>query len=181
VTGTFVLASGTSGDQTSRPVLDLVADRPLANSVLPNYDTDRNGDPGLTIVASPTDLSTSEPAGVQAWRLPGSVTGVDGPVTLTLWLAPDGASHSGKVQVRAGLFDCDAPRTDCVRLSRDTARFQAPSYEFAPVEFDLSVPGGHSVISGHAIELRVAVLSGSSSDVWVGYDALTTPSSLVLG
>lgn len=174
-----MLAAATTGDQASRPVLDLVGDRPLQHLDLPNYDTDRNDDPGLTIVGTTAALTTTDPAGLQVWRLPTSVTTVTG-ADLTLWLAPLGPPAPGQIKVAAGLFECDAGRTSCTIVSTAVVRYVATDETFVPVTFDLGVTPTHEVAPGRRLELRFAVLNGSNNDVLVGYDAVATPSRLVV-
>ena len=159
-----------------------MADRPVQNpGALPNYDTDRNTDPGLTITASPQGLITDDPAAVQVWRFPASTTTLDGPVTLTLWIAPDGPLGPGPFLVRAGLFDCDLGRTACTLLVRDDPTVTAVADTFAPVAFDLSVsPTPYVVAAGRRLELRVATRNGSSNDGLFAYDAVDYPSELIV-
>lgn len=179
-TDSFSLSAGGLGDQVWQPLIDLEADQPPAHATLPNYDTDHNEDPGLTVVASPNGLLTRVPEGVQTWRLPETVVRIAGPVSLSLWVAPDGPQLPGLLEIRAGLFDCDLARTDCVSLIGETVKYTVSSTAFAPVDFDLTVPGGHTVAAERRFELRVATLNGSSNDLWLGYDSLETPSTLAI-
>ena len=177
----LVLASPGPGDQVSQPVLDLAADRSPRNAVLPNYDTDRNTDPGLTVIGSPATLMTSNPDGVQVWRFPESFTTIDGTVRLDLWIAPIGPPTPGQFRVRAGFFDCDLARTSCTRIVRDTLTLDGEDGVFAPVAFDLTIgPDPYVVGPGRRMELRYATLTGSSNDSWIAYDAVDTPSRLVI-
>lgn len=177
----FVLASGGPGDQASQPLLDLAGDRPPQNAVVPNFDTDRNADPGLTIIGSPGTMRTSDPAGVQVWRFPESFTTIDGTVALDLWVAPVGAPTPGQFRVRAGFFDCDLARTSCTRIVRDTLTLDGVDGVFAPVTFDLTIGADPYVAGpGRRLELRYATLNGSSNDSWIAYDSADAPARLVI-
>jgi HD-GYP domain-containing protein (c-di-GMP phosphodiesterase class II) len=178
--GVLVLASPGSGDRASQPLLDLEAERPAQNPVLPNYDTDRNPDPGLTLVASPAMLLTTDPLGAQTWLFPASSTTVDGTVSLDLWIAPEGPPGPGQFEVRAGIFDCDADRTSCTRLVFDTQAIASTAGVFVPANFDLTIGAPYVAAPGNRLELRVATHSGSSNDAWIGYDAVGMPAQLVI-
>jgi hypothetical protein len=176
VPGRFVLASPAPGDQVSRPVLDAVIDRAPQNRVLPNYDTDRNDDPGLTLLATPFGLIDRRPGSIQVWRLP--VDAIPGPVSLTVWVAPGNPSSATRLVMRAGIYDCDVARTTCSRLVRDTVGHDATTGAFMPIEFDLSLDSPYAVASGRRLELRIVALGPSRRDVLLGYDATATPSRI---
>jgi hypothetical protein len=171
-----VLGSPAPGDQVSRPVLDAVVDRAPLNQRLPNYDIDRNDDPGLTLAATPFGLVAGAPESVQVWRLP--VDEIRGQVSLTMWVAPDQPSLIGAIVVRAGIFDCDLTRTSCTRVVRDTVAYLTSAEAFVPIEFDLSLDAPYTVASGRQLELRFVAPGPSSPDVVVGYDAVDTPSRI---
>lgn len=177
----FLLASSGPGDQTSHPLLDLVDDRAPQNVGLPNYDTERNADSGLTVIASAGSLDTVDPAGVQVWQFPAGYTRIDGTVSLDLWVAPVGAPGPAQYLVRTGLFDCDAARTSCTRLVRDTLAVAAPANTFVPITFDLTPAANpYQAAPGRRLELRFATVDGSSNDSWVAYDSDVAPARLVV-
>jgi hypothetical protein len=179
-TGILSLASPSVGDQVSQPVLDLVpAAAPQNPGPVPNYDTDRNDDPGLTIRPTPQGLTTTEPDGVQAWRFPAAITELQGSATLELFITAADASGPGRLIVRAGVFDCDAAREACVRLVHDTVSGRPEAGTFVPFTFNLAVPAT-TLAAGHGFELRVAAISGSMSDVWIAYDTADAPSTLTI-
>jgi hypothetical protein len=180
VATSFTLTSGAVGDAVAQPVLDLIAAASPQHAALPNYDIDRNPDPGLTLVGSPQVLESSDPAARQVWRLPADLTVVPATGSLTLWVAPVAAGPGDEIQIRAGLFDCDAARSACVRLVRDTLVVPATG-GFAPLVFDLSAGTATPLAPGRRAELRVAVLSTSDVDVWLAYDAVDYPATLLLG
>jgi hypothetical protein len=169
-----------SGDAVSQPILDLIAAAAPRNATLPNYDTDRNADPGLTLIASPADLRSSDPAARQVWRLPADLTAVPATASLTLWVAPVAAAPGDELRIRAGLFDCDEDRVRCVLLVRDTLIVPATG-GFVPLVFDLSPGTATPLAPGRRAELRVAVPMASDADVWIAYDAVDHPAALTLG
>ncbi len=176
----FGLASGGVGDQPSRPVLELAAGGSPANATIPNLDADRNDDPGLTLVRTPGVLFSPDPAGVQVWRFPDTTTSLSGRIRLRLWIAAGGTAGVD-VLARAGLFDCDEARTGCSRLSRSTPAWTAPTADFVPIDFDLTLADDHVVSPGRRLEVRVAVPAASATDIWVAFDSAEAPASLSVG
>ena len=149
--------------------------------MLPNYDTDRDAEPGLTMIGSPGTMMTSNPDGVQVWRFPESMTTIDGTVALELWVAPIGPPAPGQFRVRAGLFDCELARTSCTRIVRDTLTLVGTDGVFAPTTFDLTIGSDpYDVAAGRRLELRYATLNGSSNDSMIAYDSVEAPAQLVI-
>lgn len=177
----LTLASSTSGDVASSAALPLLGRAPV-NATLENYDTDRNGDPGLTIVRSSAGLDATDPGAVQRWVIPAEVTELAAPVRLQLWFAPAGTPGSGFMVVEAGLYDCASDGSGCVELAADIGVFPPTEGVFNGVSFGLTPGGGdHSIVAGRTVELRLAVPSESSTDAVVAYDSLTFPSSITFG
>lgn len=178
----YGLASSGPGDVASQPVLDLVVGRAPQNATLPNYDTDRNADPGLTILRSLQVLESTDPAQRQVWALPADVVEVPATATLSLGVAPAGVAAPGaEMHVRAGLYDCDATRTVCLRVVRDTLTVLATTGTFTSLTFDLSPGVVTPLAAGHRLELRFAAVFTSDVDVWIAYDSADHPSALTLG
>jgi len=177
----FAIAAPAVGDVASQPVLALDPDRAPRNATLPNYDTNRNTDPGLTILQSSTWLVSTDPTEVQAWAFPDAQRELPATVSATFFVAPATAPSAGdELHVRAGIFRCNGPRTSCTRLRAETLVVVAPGTAFTSVRFDLSgaavtIPGGFT------LELRFAVPDSSDLDAWVAYDAVPFPSSITLG
>jgi hypothetical protein len=178
----LTLGSSADGDVVAEPVLDLLARAPSTSASLPNYDTDRNGDPGLTIRRAPDGLAGGDPTTVQIWRAPSSVATLMAPVRLQLWFAP--ASDPGGVYgvVTAGLFECTPDGLTCTTLAADVSVLITSLGEFQGVSFDLTPPGGdHAVEPGRVVEIRVAVPDSSSTDLFVAYDTAQYPATLTFG
>jgi putative nucleotidyltransferase with HDIG domain len=178
----FMLAAGDATDEPHPTVLDLVALRPVQHAVLPNYDADRNPDPGLTVARSLPVLEAAETGATQSWRFPEEIDQLPPSASLTVWVAPAvGDAPSAPLKVRAAVFECDAPRVRCTRIIRDTRDVSTEPGSFARVDFDLSTGRPVTVRPGRRFEVRVAVLSTSSGDAWIAYDVTGMPSQLRLG
>jgi HD-GYP domain-containing protein (c-di-GMP phosphodiesterase class II) len=181
-TGLLVLGSSAAGDVSSSAVLPLVARAPINGTALPNYDIDRNVDPGLTIERSVAGLTTNDPALRQIWRAPSSALSLGSPVRLQVWLAPASDPVGGFMVVRAGLYDCATSGDDCTNLADDIGVLAPSVGVFSGVSFDLTPGGGrYDVPSGRIVEVRLAVAESSATDAIVAYDTDRFPSSMTFG
>jgi hypothetical protein len=155
---------------------------PINGTPLPNYDTDRNTSPGLTVIRSSEGLTSTDSRAVQRWRL--TMTSAL-PVTsarLEMWFSRSDANTADTIMVAAaGLYDCAADGTDCVELSETFLPYSAVSGTFGGLAFDLHPSTAHTIPVGRALELRVATLDGSAADALVAYDSLEFPATLDLG
>ena len=172
------------GDVASQELLDLVPERPPLNgSPVPNYDTDRDQDPGLMIARTAQSLETDDAGGVQTWRFPATVTSLMPTVVATMYVQPTGPplTPPGRIVVRAGVFDCDEARTACTRLEVDTVSLAPTLGVFVPVVFDLSSDAATTIGAGRRFELRVALVAdGSTDDAWIAYDSTDAPALLTM-
>jgi hypothetical protein len=66
-------------------------------------------------------------------------------------------------------------------LARDTPSVVPTTGSFQTVTFTLDPAAPATLAAGRRLELRLAVVNGSSDDVWLGYDATGFPGLLVLG
>ncbi|MEL6893953.1 MAG: hypothetical protein AAFP84_20350 [Actinomycetota bacterium] len=148
---------------------------------MPNYDTDRNDDPGLTLQRSTDGIDSTDAAAVQSWRLPMTTERLDMPARLQLWFAPASTPGTGFMVLEAGLFDCAATGEDCVELARDTAVLQPEPDVFQGVSFVLVSPGGeHELEPGRRAEIRIAV-PGGAADAMVAFDSTEYPATVTFG
>jgi hypothetical protein len=166
----------------SQPFIELTHGHAPQNPGLPNYDVDRNADPGLTVERSLEVLEASDPAERQVWLLPSDIATFPASASLSLSVAPASTIAPGdELQVRAGVFQCDAQRA-CSRLVRSTVEVPAATAgAFVPLTFDLSTGSPTEVATGRRLELRVSVVYTSDTDAWLAYDSADHPSALVLG
>lgn len=152
-----------------------------SNVELANYDTDRNSDPGLTLVRSADTVQSTDPTAVQIWRTGPSFRDTNDTIVLQLWFTSATDPGGAPIAVEVALFDCANNGTDCLELVRQADSFTAPATGFVPRSFDLSVPGGaYTPGSGRGIELRVAVPLSSATDLWVAYDSDNYPAAITL-
>ncbi len=99
-----------------------------------------------------------------------------------MWFAPASDPGTGFAVVAAGLYDCAAAGSECIPLAADVGVFAGVPGSFAGVAFDLTPAGGtYAVPAGRVIQVRVAVPDGSTTDLFVAYDATPYPATLTFG
>lgn len=170
----------------------------------PNFDTDRNDDPGLTIqrssdglVASVDEATTlisaagttavtvdpgSDPK-VQVWaqRVGSSGARLAGAPVLEIWAAARDFDPGATQRVVAALVVCDGSGNACQLLSSGSAGFAQSGFGkgFGLVtvfmtDVDVVVP------EGHWVGVVVTVANSSDRDLWVVFDSVDHPSRAYL-
>ena len=165
------LTSPGSGNVASQPVLPLTTGVPNGSSS-PNYDTDRNGNPWLT-------LKPGDPPATAAQRfewLASSPVRFRGTTGATLWLT---GPAPGLLQSRNLVVDVELRRCAagvCSTIATDGGSSSGPVLNllgiivvWTPVTLDF---GAIDVVlaPGESLELVVTARTGSD-DVWLAYDA----------
>lgn len=175
ITGEFYLASSGPGPVRSSPELPLTMAEPT-EFWLYNYDTDRDNDDGLVIEADEDGVSSTDPESVQAFRYP--IDGLlDGDAKVKLYVAPeDFDGHD--VVVEASLSVCRAGSDRCEELARASKNVNKGRY-FKSLTLPLGAVRA-MLAPGDVLELRVAALVESESDMWLAYGTTNFPSVLVI-
>jgi hypothetical protein len=177
----LTLASPQAGDVFAQPVLPMLGRGPINGAPLPNYDSDRNEQPGLTLQRSSGDLDTTDARAVQrwSWTLPAARTLAASEVQL--WASGSGVTTTDDILVvRVGLYSCGNAGSACTLIADDETPFAATAATFRGIAFDLTPVGPVSLDAGQVIEVRVAVLNGSATDVILAYDSVEYPAQLTL-
>ncbi|MDJ0791477.1 MAG: tandem-95 repeat protein [Acidimicrobiia bacterium] len=188
----FFLQAGGSGNQTSTPVLPLSTNGTATNSSLPNYDTDRDGSPGLFIVqvpnGPPVQLSETDPAKFQLWSsapLTGDLV-LDGDATADLWAGM--ASLQAGVHGRIRIFVLDCPvstvdGTDCTEIERDFVDrnpWTTVDGQWENADFDFGTIS-YTVPAGRTLTLKLTVAGpNADDDMRFAFDAVGFESSFVV-
>jgi HD-GYP domain-containing protein (c-di-GMP phosphodiesterase class II) len=169
------LASSGAGDVSSSPTLPLVIGGSAQNAgAVPNYDTDRNSDPGLTL--QPAGAAPLDSASAQRFSFtPTEPMQLGGPASLRLTLG-DAGLDGDAVTVIVGVYDCTQAGS-CTLLASDTESLSAAGFQ--SVVFDLG-DIDRTIPSNRRLQLRVATTDASSGDVWLLYDYTSAPSALSL-
>jgi hypothetical protein len=191
-TSTFVAASATryrllangNGDQRSSLFLPL-STTGSPQAALPNLDTDRNTDPGLTLQPSTLDLAETDSTRFQLWGQFAGSGGIDivGPTRLRIWTAMTTSDGGSGLDFIAGLYDCNVWQLDCNAIASASAQGSG-SREVSPVRWGETVFDfgtlAHTVPVGRALLIKV-VGNGLDGPTWVGFDAVAQPSALEVG
>jgi hypothetical protein len=160
------LSSPGSGDVASQLVLPLSDESPPALDVVPNYDTDRDHEPGLTLERGSSSQRFR-------WDIAHAVE-LRGAVAVQLHATA--ADNRGPFTLDVALRSCRA--SVCTDIASRRESTISPSQGFSAITFDLGVVD-LTVGAGDAIELVIAAPAESGGDVWLAYDATVAPSRFV--
>lgn len=175
-TWAFYLQNPGSGNTSSSANLPLSAGSAPSGS-LANYDTDRDGDPGLMIQKDGAGLSGSDRSKTQLWSWTASSTTFSGEGSMTIWLAAKDFKTDERIGLLASLELCNP---GCSRLGTGqwsgsgSSGFRNATISFGSI--NTTVPAGST--------LRLTVVvpdSLATTDVWFAYDAGSYPSRLTIG
>ncbi len=150
----------------------------LLDGPLPNYDADRDSDPGL-LFKNGAGLTETDATRMQRWWTPMvSATRVTGTPTLDLWVATwDFKPLRGAVEV--GLYDCSFFGSSCTLLSSAGASFDQESFGAAFGMISVALPAIDATIAaGRSLVLKVASDDSAEGHLWLAYGTATYPSVL---
>lgn len=177
VTTRLRLAATQAGDTVSANQLSLIAREPL-NAVLPNHDTDRNPDPGLTLRRAGA-LNNGFGPTIQRFRYAPLVPALISTATMTLYVAPKGMD-TDNIQVSAALYSCSTLLLQtCTQFAIDTQSFVGTANQFTPLQFNFGDPNRLIGLTTQ-LELRIIITSGSGDDAWIAFDTVGHVSELVI-
>lgn len=177
LTVTALLASSAVGDVAASAVLPMVVRAPLNVGPAVNLDTDRNEDPGLTLLRGGS-LDTPGATTSQRFQYtPGSPVKLRGATSLVVF-ASDAGQQGGTIELEAGLYECStAAATSCTLLADDTVESVVGASMFTPLTIDFGVVN-ETIPSSRRLEVRIVVGDDSSDDVWLSWDCVQHPSAL---
>lgn len=178
----MALYLGSGGHTSSQPVLP--AELAVSPGTLPNYDTDRDGDPGLMIKKG-KGLDETDPTKRQRWAAP-ILSPLAGQIAIDpvvhVWVATKDFD-TGKIgSVEVGVYDCDASHGDCQLLSYGYEWFDQWDFDddFGEVVVTMS-PIDHAFAPGRSGVLVIATADDSDDDLWFAYGTSDYPSRIEIG
>jgi hypothetical protein len=174
--GTIHLGTAGRGDTASQPVLPLQIDAPPAVA-LPNYDTDRDDDPGLMIKKDGAGLNGSDPTKVQRFRVDVATDGtLVGDAKVRLYVAAKDFEKK-TIHVATGLYRCDSGGSCSLIADGDKRVGNANRFKSVTIPMgEVDVP----FVAGDRLELRVVVLDDSDDDAWFAYGTAASPAHVKL-
>jgi putative nucleotidyltransferase with HDIG domain len=175
---TYLLGSSAAGDVVSQELLPLVQRAPV-NTVLPNFDTDRDHDPGLKL-KNDGEFVLDHPDRIQRFRLdPATAITIDGRVTLELYAAARDLKVD-EVQAAAALVDCPDGSTACTVFATSTVDFVGQLDRFSMLTFDFGNQT-RSIPASRNLQVWIISTMDSKHDMWLAYDTVGYESTLTLG
>lgn len=175
----YLAASGTT-DTASSLILPLASAVP-SQTTLYNYDTDRDGSPGL-VLDKGINLNETDPRKVQRWLMPQNTpVALSGTVRVSLWSAMKDFNASKKGSVVVGLYDCNNAGTACALLasttSTSTGSWSGGSNTWVAKDVILGTINRQTT----RMELRIVVRGASEDAMMFAYDTTTYPSRITVG
>lgn len=164
----YLFASPTAGDTASQELLP-TAQRLTQQVTLPNYDIDRDGALGLTILRGGA-LSTGDTAHMQRFSVdPSGDLSLRGRHQVHLWVAP-AAGVEQDVRVTVALARCNDDRTNCVTVATATGSAEATAglFELVSVDFGRLT---QNIPAAQHLEVWIVADASSSADLTLAYDA----------
>ena len=159
-------------------------------SVLPNYDTSRDSDAGLTIAPAVGDPNQTDVTKHQDWSLVLSATNpsrLQGTATFTFSAAVRNFATGERAHVRAYLQDCasvTAASDSCTTFANNNFNvnnWHNGSGNNTWRQGQISFSGVNQVIAaGRALRLKVVVENNAGDSMWLAYDTTTYTSQLVV-
>ncbi|MCX6520521.1 MAG: HD-GYP domain-containing protein [Actinobacteria bacterium] len=164
----YLFASPAAGDTASQELLP-TAQRLPQQWTLPNYDVDRDGAPGLTILRGGA-LATGDPVRMQRFSVdPATDLNLRGRHQVHLWVAP-AAGVEQTLNVTVALTRCNDDRTNCSTMSTATGSAQATagSFELLSVDFGRLT---QNIPAAQHLEVWIVTDGSSTADLVLAYDA----------
>ena len=164
----YLFASPIAGDTASQELLP-TAQRLTQQLVLPNYDVDRDGAPGLTIVRGGA-LATGDTVHLQRFSVdPATDLSLRGRHQVHLWVAP-AAGADQTMNMTVALARCNDDRTNCstVATAAGTAVATAGLFELVSVDFGRLT---QNIPAPQHLEVWIVADASSTADLTLAYDA----------
>jgi hypothetical protein len=160
------------------PKADLSTTAPISDS-LPNYDPNRDSDPGLMLQKSADGWAENDSKKYQMWVSSSEGMEINGQVTLNFWSAMKDFEDDKVGLVEAFLLDCSPGGGGCVLIdqaSRESDPWN-PSETWVSKTIDFGVVT-YSIAADRSLALKLVVGDDSDDDMWFAYDTTSYPSSL---
>lgn len=143
---------------------------------LPNYDTDRDSDPGLLMAKGDAGLSTNDPTKYQEWTWNATTTTtLNGSANLTIYVGAKDLTGGETIGMSAAIYLC-TPTCTQLGTGNWTATSQPDVYSLATVDIGAI---NQTLNPGDTLKLRVVAPDAlSTTDIWLAYDAASYRSQL---
>ncbi len=170
---------GSGGHTTAESYLPL--DGALVGGSVPNYDVDRDSEPGLLIQKGDGLSETDETKMQRWWGQLGEATPIRGVPVLDVWVATKDFDTGKTGRVVAGIYDCANNMTDCNLLASGASRFSQSAFGAGFGKVVLVMPAVDVTIAAdRGILLKIGVPNDSDDDLWLAYGATAQPMRLSL-
>ena len=152
----------------SEPIGSLSTSEP-PSIPLPNYDPERDTEPGLVLKKTNGGAGETEATKYQHWEVaapPGELI-----ISLVLWAAVKDFDPDKTGRLGVYLLDCAA---SCQVIETVYQTVSGPTWSRVRVSFS----GSHTFAVGHRLALKVVVQANSDDDMWLAYGTFDYDSSI---
>lgn len=164
-------------DSNAHSILPLELEQP-SSAAVGNFDSDRNGEPGITIKKQGNGFGGASDDEIQIWEYTTIDAGtIDGSVELELFIAAKDFDTGKKLGVAAALVLCD-PTCGTVTTTTWTSESPESSWKKATLGFGWV---SETVTAGDIVQLHIIVPDSlADDDMMFAYDSVSEPSALHL-
>ena len=151
-------------------------------TTLPNYDPQRDEEPGLLLEKSNKGSAESDPAKYQVWSGAGGDLELDGTATLSFWSAVEGFNTRKKGRVEAYLLDCPASGSTCSMIAsgeRDLNPWSSGADSWVQRLIDFGSVS-YTLPADHSLAVKIVVGNDSGGAMWFAYDTVSYPAALTV-
>jgi hypothetical protein len=145
------------------------------NATLPNYDTDRDDDGGLSLAPTGFGFAESNNARIHRYAMYADQRTLTGPVTLTVWAATENDLGGTPVKLRAQLADCIISCSPLDETSDNVTTWIGDGFQQMTFTFD---PSDHTFAWGRYVAIRL--IAEGSDTLHIAFDAAPYPSAVTM-
>ncbi len=155
-------------------------DGKLSDGALPNYDQDRDDDPGL-LLKKGDGIGEIDPAKRHRFWAPTNGGVLLGVPEVEIWVSTKDHTIDKTGVVIASLEDCSASKADCTTIATGTAAFDQADFgtEFGRLRISMTALD-HELGPARSIMLNLFVHDGSEDDLWFAYGTTEYPGSFTM-
>jgi len=146
------------------------------DSSLANYDTDRDGDPGLLVERGESSVEEAESDEVQTWIYNIGPATISGQARLRIYAAP---VDEDDAEISVTIDRCDVSLSTCTHLKTVSKGFNKSGQAFKKVNLNFNL-NAELTQAQPVLRVRLWVPEDSDDDVWLAYDTASYQTRLEL-
>ena len=155
-------------------------DGKLSDGALPNYDQDRDDDPGL-LLKKGDGIGEVDPARRHRFWAPTNGGVLRGVPELEIWVSTKDHKTDKAGIVIASLEDCSASKADCTTIATGIGAFDQADFGTGFGRLRISMTDlDYELGPSRSVMLNLFVHDGSEDDLWFAYGTTEYPASFTI-